>query len=50
MRDLSKKLSFKPKELKSPVLERLIEEVRNEEHQKKPHSYNRFHTRHNKSR
>jgi hypothetical protein len=35
--------------LPSPVLARLIEEVRNEE-PSVPHAYNRYHNRHNRSR
>lgn len=33
----------------SPVLARLVEEVRNEE-EKSPHAYSRMHNRHNRSR
>ncbi len=45
----------KPSELNvskipSPVLVRLIEEVRNNEEIGAAHAYNRFHNRHNRSR
>jgi len=36
--------------LPSPVLARLIEEVRNEEEASVPNAYSRFHNRHNRSR
>lgn len=36
--------------LPSPVLARLIEEVRNEEEASGPNAYSRFHNRHNRSR
>ena len=36
--------------LPSPVLARLIEEVRNEEEGSVPTAYSRFHNRHNRSR
>lgn len=36
--------------LSSPVLARLIEEVRNEEEASVPNAYSRYHNRHNRSR
>jgi len=43
-------LTMEPEEISSPVLTRLINEVRNEEHQPDNMAYNRFHNRHNRSR
>ena len=43
-------LTLEPQKLPSAVLERLIEEVRNEDTSQQSSSYNRFHNRHNRSR
>ena len=43
-------LAFAPEKVPSTILNRLIDEVRNEEYQSKASAYNRFHNRHNKSR
>lgn len=43
-------LTLKPQSLPSAVLERLIEEVRNEDCSPESSAYNRFHNRHNRGR